>query len=447
MERGRTRLQVLETEIPITVKNEILGLPKTDPIYYEDPYQDEFEARILKAINLEGFSYVVLERTCFFPEGGGQPGDVGCIQFSSGELKVADTRAEDDVIVHISPENAEGIREGDAVRGVLDWDTRYERMKQHTASHVLFSAIKRVLGLERLMYMGVEIGEDTSRIDISHGENISKDRLREIERVSNEVCLENRKVTTREEAEQIYGGQLGITETTPSGMVRVVEVDDWDVALCSGTHVKSTQEIGLIHVLDRFRLKKGVERMEFTAGKRAYQCYGEAMETLSKVAEMLNASITEVPDRIGHLIQSRENLKKDLRKAREQLAESQIFQLLDRAEAIGEFRLVHKIFSDVDGRTLKWIASSIVENNPHNIAILGSVAGDRVFLVGTAGDEAVETGVDMAEMIREAAPVIQGGGGGSPRLAQAGGNAPSKLDEALDLIRVKVSAKLRDLDE
>ena len=444
-------LQALETEIPITVKNEILGLPKTHPMYYEDPYLNEFEAWVVKVINLEGFRCIILDRTCFFPEGGGQLGDVGYIQFSSGELKVVDTRAEGDVIVHISSENVEEIKEGDAVRGILDWDTRYERMKQHTASHVLFSAIKRVLDLESLMYMGVEIREDTSRIDISHGEAISKDRLREIERISNEVCLKNRKVktwaTTREEAERIYGAQLGITETTPSGTVRVVEVEDWDAALCSGTHVGSTREMGLIHILDRFRLKKGVERIEFTAGKGAYQRYGEAMETLTQVAEMLNASISDVPDRIGRLVQSRENLKKDLRKAREQLAESQILQLLDQAEAIGAFRLVHKKLSDVDARTLKWIASSIVEKNPQAIAILGSVAGSRVFLIGTAGDEAVKRGVDMAEMMREAAQVIEGGGGGSPRLAQAGGNAPSKLDEAFDLITAKISAKLRELDE
>ncbi len=441
----------METEIPITVKNEILGLPKTHPMYYKAPYLDEFEAHIVKVINLEGSSYVVLDRTCFFPEGGGQPGDMGHLQFSSGELKVMDTKAEDDVIVHISSKSVGGIKEGDAVRGILDWNIRYERMKQHTASHVLFSAVKRVLGLESLMYMGVEIREDTSRIDISHGEAISKDRLREIERISNEVCLENRNVkiwaTKREEAERIYGARLGITETTPSGTVRVVEIEDWDAALCSGTHVRSTQEIGLIHILDRFRLKKGVERIEFTAGKCAYQRYGEAMETLTEVAEALSASISEVPDRIGRLVKSRETLKKDLRKAREQLAESQILQLLDQGEAIGKYRLVHKKLYDVDGRTLKWIASSIVENNPHNIAILGSIAGNGVSLVGAAGDEAVKGGIDMAEMIREAAQVLQGGGGGSPRLAQAGGNVPNNMDEALGLITDKISAKLRELVE
>lgn len=441
----------VENEVPNVVKNGISGLPKTNPLYYEDPYLHEFEAEVLKVIDLEEFNYVVLDRTCFFPEGGGQLGDVGYLQVSSGKIKVVDTKAVDDVIVHISARNGDGMREGDAVHGSINWDVRYERMKQHTASHVLFSALKRVLRLDGLMYMGVEIREDTSRIDISHGEAIPKSKLREIERISNEVCLENREVktwiTTREEVEQIYGEQLGITEKTPSGMVRVVEVEGWDVALCSGTHVRSTNEIGLINILDRFRLKKGVERIEFTAGRHAYKRYGEAMEILTEVAQVLNASIAEVPVRVERLLKAREDLKKDLRKARDQLVEYQILQLLDQAKTHGEFRLLQKKLSAVDARTLKWIGSSLVEKDPYLIAILGSDAGGKVFLVGAAGDEAVKKGMDMAEMIRGAAKVIQGGGGGNPGLAQAGGNAPGKLEEALRLITVNVSARLRELDK
>jgi len=437
----------MEIEIPTTVKNDVLGLPKTTPRYYEDPYLRVFEAEVLKVVNYEDFSYVVLDRTCFFPEGGGQPGDAGYLLGSSGGSKVVDTRAVDDVIVHISIQNGDGMREGDSVRGCIDWDLRYERMKQHTGSHILFSAIKRVLGLDRLMYMGVEIKEDASRIDISYGKAIPRSKLLEIERLSNEVCLENREVktwfTTRDEAERIYGEQLGITETTPSGLVRVVEVEDWDVALCSGTHVRSTNEIGLIHILDRFRLKKGVERIEFTAGKHAYQRYSEALETLTDTAQILKASTAEVPVRVDRLLREREDLKRGLRTAREQLVEVLTLQLLDEVEALGEFRLLKKKLSTVDAQTLKWIASSLVEKDPYLVAVLGSDAGNKAFLVGAAGDEAVKKGIDMAEMIEVAAQVIQGGGGGNTRLSQAGGKAPDRLEEALCLYANEVSARLR----
>lgn len=436
----------MEDKVPIIVKNDIPGLPKTTPLYYEDPYLKVFEAEVLKVIDLEGFSYVVLDRTCFFPEGGGQPGDEGYLFGSSSRLKVVDTQVVDDVIVHISVPNGKGIKEGDSVRGSIIWDLRYERMKQHTGSHVLFSAIKRVLRLDRLVYMGVEIKEDASRIDISYGKAIPGSKLREIESLSNEVCLENREVktwfTTRDEAERTYGERLGITEITPSGVVRVVEVGDWDVALCSGTHVKSTNEIGLIHIIDRFRLKKGVERIEFTAGKKAYQRYNDAMETLTNVAQMLSSSTAEVPVRVESLLKVNDDLKRELRMAREQLVEVQTLQLIDQAKVLGEFRLLKKQLSTLDAQTLKWIASSLVKKDPYLIAVLGSDAGNKAFLVGAAGCEAVKKGMDMAEMIRVATQIIQGGGGGNTGLAQAGGKAPDRLEEALRLYAKEVSERL-----
>lgn len=436
----------MEGKVPIIVKNVISGLPKTTPLYYEDSYLKVFEAEVLKVVDLEGFSYVVLDRTCFFPEGGGQSGDEGYLLGSSSQLKVVDTQAVDDVIVHISVPNGKEKKEGDSVSGSIIWDLRYERMKQHTGSHVLFSAIKRVLSLDKLMYMGVEIKEDDSRIDISYGKAIPGSKLREIERLSNEVCLENREVntwfSTRDEAEKTYGERLGITEITPSGVVRVVAVEDWDVALCSGTHVRSTNEIGLIHILNRFRLKKGVERIEFTAGKKAYQHYNDAMETLTNVAQMLRASTSEAPVRIESLLKARDDLKRELRIVREKLVEVQTLQLIDQAKDIGEFRLLKKKLSMFDAQTIKWIASTLVEKDPYFIAVLGSDAGNKAFLIGAAGDEAVKNGMDMAEMIRAAAQIIQGGGGGNTRLAQAGGKAPDRLEEALFLYAKEVSERL-----
>ena len=435
----------METKVPTSVENDVSGLPKTAHLYYDDPYLQEFKAEVLKVVELDNLSFIVLDRTCFYPEGGGQPGDVGYLLGPSGKLRVMDTQAVDDVIVHIVPEGV-GIKEGDSVRGSIDWDIRYERMKQHTASHVLFSAIKRVLGLDSLMYMGVQIEEDASRIDISYGKPIPQSQLREIERLSNRVCLKSREVktwlTTREETERTYGGQLGITETTPSGIVRVVEVEDWDVALCSGTHVRSTSEIGLINILDRFRLKKGVERIEFTAGKHAYHRYIEAMKTLNDVAQMLKASTTEVPVRVEHLLKEREDSKKELRGIMDQLVNLQTLQLLDQAEAVGEFRLLRKKLSRVDAQSLKRIASKLVEKDPFLVAVLGSDAGNRAFLVGAAGEEAVKKGINMAETIRGAAQLIEGSGGGHPRLAQAGGRAPERLEEALRHYTEEVSKKL-----
>jgi len=440
----------VEAQVPFDVKSEIVGLPRTTPLYYEDPYLREFEAKVLKVVSFGGNCYVVLERTCFFPEGGGQLGDVGFLTIPSGKLKVVDTQAVEDLIVHVAVSVSGEIKEGESVRGSIDWNVRYDRMRQHTGSHVLFSAIKQVLGLEELMYMGVQIKEDASRIDISYGKPISSNQLREIDGLSNRVCLQNRRVktwfTTRDEAERTYGKRLGITEVTPFGTVRVVEVEDWDVALCCGTHVSSTAEIGLVKILERFRLQKGVERIEFTTGERAYRYYEDSMQTLSELAQRLRSPTGEIVSRVDLLLEEREHLKEELETVRNQLVEAQALELLSEAESFGDFRLLKKELPEVDAQSLKRIATTLTNKDPYLIVILGS-AVEKACIIGAAGQKAIEKGVNMAETIKEAAKVIQGGGGGTAKIAQAGGRDPSQLGKALHQYVDDVTARLKALHQ
>ena len=434
--------------LPSDVEDKVLGLSGTTPLYYEYPYLREFESEVLRAVSFGENCYVVLEQTCFFPEGGGQLGDVGLLVGPEGKLKVVDTQAVDNVIIHVAIPISGEVKEGEAVHGSINWDIRYDRMRHHTGSHVIFSSMKKVLGLEELMYMGVQIKEDVSRIDISYGKPISPAQLREVERLSNKVCLENRRVktwsTTRDEAERIYGKRLGLTEVTPSGAVRVVEVEGWDVALCCGTHVSSTAEIGLIKVLDRFRLQKGVERIEFTAGEKAYKYYDDSMETLSSLAQLLRSSTREVASRVGLLIKERDRLKEELGKVKNQLVEARATELLGQGEAFGEFRLLVKELPEVDAQGLKRMASTLVKREPYLVVILGS-AVEKACIIGAAGQKAVEKGINMAETIREAAKVIKGGGGGTAKIAQAGGKETSQLEKALHQYAEEVSMKLKAL--
>ena len=436
-------------DIPNTIINDISNLPKTIPLYHENTYQKSFDSTILKHVTHENLSYIVLDRTCFFPEGGGQPGDTGFLEGSFGKIEVVDTQAVDDIVIHISAKSSKTATEGDPVFGIINWDNRYNRMKQHTASHLIFSAIKKALHLEDLMYMGVQINEDASRIDISYGKPISWDKIREIERLSNRICFENRKVriqhTNRDEAERIYGKRLGMTEITPSGNVRVVEVDDWDVALCSGTHVESTAEIGLIHIIDKFKLKKGVERIEFTAGIHAFRRYDEAMKRLTDIAQTLETSKNDALVRVNNLLRERDDLKKEQIKVKKQLVEYQVFKLIKQSEKLGKYEIFKKRLTDVDSRSLTRIASKIVENAPFLVVILGSNIGNSAFLVGAAGVHVVEKGINMGEMIRKPAKIIDGGGGGNQKLAQAGGKMPGKLDEALYQYTKEVTLRLSEV--
>jgi alanyl-tRNA synthetase len=440
----------MEGMIPDTISFAVSGLPATISLYYEDSYIREFDSKALKICNFEGKSYVVLERTCFFPEGGGQLGDIGFLTGSNGRLKVMDTQAVNDIIVHIAvPVNGE-VKEGENVHGSIDWKVRYDRMKNHTGSHVVFSSARKVLGVEGLMYMGVQIGENKSRIDISYGKPISSDELAEIERLSNKICLENRKVktffTTREEAERTYGKMLGVTEVTPSGRVRVVEIEEWDVALCCGTHIASTSELGLIKILNRFRLQKGVERIEFSAGEYAYKHYEKAMQTLNQLAHILRVPTENVVNHVNFILREKDLLKEEIEKVKNSLVEAQAAELLRETKTFGKFRFLSKEMKDVEIQNLKRIATSLTEKDAWLVIILGSRAEDKVFMVGAAGQKAVEMGVDMYDSIKDSAKII-GGGGGTAKIAQAGGKNVKMFDQALTQYTEAVSSKLRSLLE
>ncbi|MEM3704198.1 MAG: DHHA1 domain-containing protein [Candidatus Bathyarchaeia archaeon] len=323
---------------------------------------------------------------------------------------------------------------------------RYERMKNHTGSHVVFSSARKVLGVEGLMYMGVQIGGDKSRIDISYGKPISPDELAEMERLSNKICLENRKVktffTTREEAERTYGKMLGVTEVTPSGRVRVVEIEGWDAALCCGTHVASTSELGLIRILNRFRLQKGVERIEFSVGEYAYKQYEKATRTLDELARILRIPVDNVVKHVNLILRENNLLKEEIRKIKSSLMEEQAAELSKEARTFGKFRFLSKEIKDVTAQDLKRMAVTLTKNDAWLIVILGSRAEDKVFMVGAAGQKAVEMGVNMYDSMKGAARII-GGGGGTAEIAQAGGKNVKMFDQALTQCTEAVLSKLK----
>ena len=431
--------------IPDDVMDALTDLAATVPLYYEDAYLREFEATVLRVTEFRDRFYIVLDQTCFFPEGGGQPSDRGFIHSSKGKLRVMDVQSSNGVIVHIIENSKDLISAGETVRGVIDWDLRHNYMRQHTASHIVHSAVRRVLDVEKLVYMGFQIGEEKSRMDINYGKPITPDQMHEIERLSNQICLQNRPVkarfTTRGEAEREYGDRLGVTEVTPTGRVRIVEIEDWDAGLCCGTQVKSTAEAAPIKVLGRLRLQKGVERIEFTAGEHAYKLFDEAVVTSLKLTELFKVVPSDLLGRAGQLLTDMEGLKNEMRRIKDLYVEAKALRLLGQAEPLGEFGLVTEILPSVDVETLRRISLTAVSKNPSLIIILGG-ALEKAYIVGATGQKATDKDIDMREIITEAASIIHGSGGGTPKIAQAGGPEKGKLGEALSKCREKATLKV-----
>ena len=429
--------------LPSELEAEIGGLPRTVPLYYDDPYQRMFDAQVVKSVEIGGRSYVVLDRTAFFPEGGGQPGDRGIIHIGGSTFQVLDTKPVGDVVVHILDQPFKV--EGGTVKGVIDWASRYSNMKHHTAAHIVFSSARSVLKAKDLRYMGFQISEDRVRIDLNREEAITRDQIREIERIANMIALKQlpvkTSVTTRDEAAKRFGSNLGLTEVTPTGEVRLVEIGDQDVSLCCGTHVRSTGEVLPIKILSRLRLQKGVERIEAAASEHGYLGFARASETLSKLTELLDTEDRNIVPRVEQLLQERDKMKDELRDLKMTVAESEALQYLSHAKAIGRFKLVARTVGNADANTIKRMALKIAYSDQDTAAILGS--SDTVgHVVAAAGANLVREGLNLDKIIRAVAAEEGCRGGGTSNTAQTGGFPPSKLQEFIRKIQSAVEHEI-----
>jgi len=440
------RKDLIENVVPDAVIQEVQKLPRTKPLYYDAPYQVRFKSNVLRAIEFEMKTFLVLDETCFFPEGGGQLGDKGSIILGPQKFRVSGAQSVGEVTVHVLDGPKGMLTEGQNVEGEVDWVRRYAHMKQHTGSHIVFSSIRRVLGLKKLQYMGVQIGSDRSHIDINYGEAIEYERMHEIEKLANQICMKNIPVkvswSSREEAERAYGDRLGITDVTPYGNVRVVDVEDCDVALCCGTHVKSTAECTPIKMLGRERLQKGVERVEFTVGQEAYVIYDKSMSTVEQMAKLLQAPTSEIHRKTSALISERAALQDEIGDLKIRLAESEALEMLKKAEAIGGFKIVVKLLPSLPVDGLKRIASTITRSDSCAVVMLASGDG-KGFLVGAAGEMALKEGIDMGRILKEVAERFGGRGGGAAKIAQAGGIPTERIQRALDEGLQRINEVLR----
>ena len=379
-----------------------------------NPSVREFEATVDSVDGRE----VILEETYFYPASGGQPADRGTI---AGTL-LEEVREGDGEVVHVLADPAE-LEAGETVSCVVDDSFRTYCARAHTASHVLYGAARRIC--VDLGYAGFDISPEKVRVDLTTADPLDDDDLVELERLSNRAVWESRAVSweTLPEAEARNREGIAFNAKTEEGAmsgneaVRVVTVEDWDVAACGGTHVKNTAEIGPIATLDRSNPGEGVTRIEFavgpTATDRTAAVHGAALET----AKTLDTSVDELPDAAARLREEADRLDEALRDTRATLLRS-------RLEALPTVRIHEATWgvgtvSDADPNDLREPAGAVVsdgEGGPDALAAVGT--GSAPFVVVAAAPDA---DVDAAEIVDAVTDEFGGGGGGGPTFAQGGG--------------------------
>ncbi|KXA90503.1 hypothetical protein AKJ57_04110 [candidate division MSBL1 archaeon SCGC-AAA259A05] len=408
-------------------------LPETELLYYENPYQKEFEAEVLQRRG----DYVVLDRTVFFPEGGGQPADKGNLKGKTREYDVTDVQKENGVILHRIKPNT--LRAGQKVKGEINWERRGAFMRHHTATHVLLGALRRLLG-DHVWQHGVQKGKKSSRLDVSHFERISDEQLRKVEKLANRIVLQNRKVNTfwmdRNEAEGKYGHDLYQGGVVPGKEIRIVDIEDWNAQACAGTHCTRTGEVGLIKIIGRERIQDGVERLVFASGEPVLEVIQEREEKLKKSAEILRTDPEKIDTAVRKLFDQWKSARKEIDSLKLRLGELRASELESEAEKIDDLKIVAEELEGGDNEELIEIGKDITKDNEEMIVILGTGNGSSSIVV-MAGEKAIERGIDCGDIASEAAGVLGGGGGGKPSLGQGGGNEVDKLEKS-----IKVATKV-----
>jgi alanyl-tRNA synthetase len=412
---------------------QVSDLPDTRMLYYEDAYIKEFESKVLRVLDKK---YVVLDRTAFYPEGGGQPADHGYLQFDKSRSEVVDVQKLGNVIVHVVKGSAP--KEGATVKGAIDWGKRYSLMKHHTGTHILVGAARRVLG-EHVWQAGAQKDVDRTRIDISHYKRLTLKEVHEIERLANEAIARNIPVETawmpREEAEKLYGFRLYQGGVVPGREIRVVKSGDWDVEACGGTHIKNTGELGFLKILHTERIQDGVERIIFSAGLPALKAIQKNDTTLSELSEILNAPQDKLVKAAKRFVDEWREARQDKNRLIAELAKKEATKTAtaDAAETVSfnGVNYMTRSFESLDLDRMIKIASELTKKDPKLVTVFYGADQKTARIMVMAGKEAVKQGINASQIAKEASAVLGGGGSGRPDFAQGGGTQVEKLTEAL----------------
>jgi len=386
----------------------------TERLYYADSHLIEFEARVVDVTDrVSGWTAVLLDRTAFYPTGGGQPSDTGTLE----GLRVVECIDDGDKgVLHV----VQGVAPArDAVvRGRVDWPRRLDHMQQHTGQHILSQAFVTLFNAPT---KGFRVLESACEIDVELHEPTTEKIERAVE-LANNVIWEDRAIAIRNVSSEEAAELTLRKESSREGELRLIEIDGFDLTPCGGTHAFRTGEVGMIAVRSWERAK-GLTRMEFVAGTRALADYRKANRSAREVAALLSSAREDIPQLTAQLLEENKELHRQIRVLEELAAEVEAGRLL--ATAVDG--VVTQVFERRTPESLKKLAQALT-THPGITALLGSHDKDAARLVFARSADAHG---DMNALMREACTMLDGRGGGRPDLAQGGGKNIEKLDAAL----------------
>lgn len=380
----------------------------TERLYYHDSFLYDFEAHVVESLPREGKYAIVLDRTAFYPTSGGQVHDLGLLVSEGKHIAVTDVADEEDGrILHFA---AEPLAVGAAVHGTIDSARRLDHIQQHSGQHVLSAAFIQLFNMPTVSF---HMGEESCTIDLETN-GLTAAQAEKVELLANQVIAEDRPVSIRfvplEEARQLGLRKLPLKQT---GNLRLINIANFDLTACGGTHVRATGQIGSILLRKIEKVKQGM-RVEFVCGLRAVATARRDYSTLTEAAAVYSSHIYDVPEQIRKSLAENKSAGKAQHKLLEELAELYAERLL--AQSSGSPRVITQLFAERDAVFIKLLAQKLTVGKSGVVALLASGAGQPTLVFAQSPGQKF----NMGQLMKDAMAQLGGRGGGSADLAQGG---------------------------
>lgn len=405
----------------------------TERLYYTDSFLHQFEARVTAVSSELGAVTITLDRSAFYPTSGGQVFDTGTLEVAGGAspLHVKDVTENEQTgeVLHIVEGEVQALRPGAAVRGTIDAERRRDHMQQHSGQHVLSAAFEKLYNLPTVSF---HMGDESCTIDLAT-EAVSAKQLQAAEKLANEVIVEDRPVEIRfatpEEART-----MGVRKIPPAERekLRLIDIQDFDLNACGGTHVRSTGQIGGILLRKTEKVRQGV-RVELVCGLRAAATARRDFEMLTEAAALFSTHIWEVPQQVRKSLEEIKSAQKAQHRQLEEIAELQAQSMLQSAEDRGAYKLVVQFFPERDLSFIKMLAQKLVRCGTA-VALLGCGGAQPSLVFG----QAAGLNNDMGALMKETVQRLGTRGGGTCDMAQGGAPDAASAEDAVRQATSKV---------
>ena len=387
---------------------------------------------------------VVLDKTPFYAEMGGQVADHGVITAGDARFEVTNVlKNKGGKFMHYGKVLSGQFRVGDTVTASIDVDRRKAIMRAHSATHLLDAALKKVLG-DHVHQAGSLVEPDRLRFDFTHFEAITPEQLSEIDRLVNDAILEGYPVVTEvlpiEEAKK--KGAVAMFGEKYGDVVRVVEMGDFSMEFCGGTHLDNTAKAGPFRIKSEASIASGVRRIEATVGKLTLETVNRNQQVLFHAAQMMKTNPGELENKIDQQLNEMKEMRHALEKFKAEASLGEARQFLMSAKEVGGLKVVTSNKNGLDANALRQMGDFLRDKEPNVVAVLSSVNGEKITFLAVCGPEAVKKGIKAGDLVKNVCAICGGKGGGKPDSAMGGGSDLLKLDDALASVDDFVAAKL-----